>query len=268
MNVPRASRPDPVRPPAGDVPPDALLEYLASTAVRPTPDLATRIQARLEREPDRTPPRRYLLALLRLRPSLALGAFRQLVRVANGSGRFPAVVRAQAFGLVLATLFATVAVGIGSVAGVQRLLDDRTDHVLPAPILPSPTERADRSVPPSLEPSASPAPVSPSPAARPTDRPDPTARPTRTPEDEGPDAATARPTARPTRRPRATERSESTPRPTQRPRRTERPERPEPTETPETEGGDDHGDDGHEESDGDQETEPPDDTGMRLPLVI
>ena len=253
MKAPRASGPDPASPPTAAPVPDALLEYLASTAVRPTPDLTARIQARLEREPDRTPPRRYLLALVRLRPTLALGAFRQLVRVANGGGRFPAGIRIQAFGLILATLLAMVAVGIGSVVGVQRLLDDRVDHERP---VPTPTERADRSVTPSLEPRVPIDPASPSPTSRPTDRPDGTTRPARTQHDPARGEATARPTARPTRRPTPTAR------PTQRPRRTERPE---PTETPESDDGDDAGD-GHEGPDSEDETEPPDDTGMLGPL--
>ncbi len=261
MSAPRPSDPGSAWPPAGDAVPDALLEYLATTAVRPSSDLTARIQARLEREPDRTPPRRYLLALVRLRPALALGAFRQLVRVANGSGRFPALVRAQAVGLVLATLLATVALSIGSAVGVQRLLDGPTDHAWPAPILPTPTERTDRSVTPSLAPSVPPEPASPSPTTRPTDGPDRTARPTRAQDDPSRGEATARPTARPTRRPRATERPE----PTRRPRATERPE---PPETPEADDGDDHDDDGHDGPDDEQETEPPDDTGKLAPLDI
>jgi hypothetical protein len=74
MSAPRG--PQPGDPPSVERDPamDALLEYLAATALAPAPDLASRIQVRIAQEPDRTPTRRFLLALVHLRLVAALGA--------------------------------------------------------------------------------------------------------------------------------------------------------------------------------------------------
>jgi len=264
---PRPSAARAVPQPGDDPTMDAMRDYLAGTALPPAPDLVARVQARIDREPDRTPPRRYLLALVRLRPRLAVGAFRQLLAVVRRRGSFPASVRLQALGLVLVTIVALTSIGIASAVGVQRLLDDGIDDP-PPPTRPVPPERDDRSMTPSAFPSdervpASPWPtpldVSPAPTDR-RERPSTTPRPTSADADPGGDVqATPRPTRRPTQRPKATDQPDPTDRPTHRPRRTERPE---PTETPEADNG---GDDGR---DGEEETEPPDDIGMLAPLGI
>ena len=261
MSTPRGSGPGQIpQPPDSDPAVEALLEYLSTTAVTPPADLTARIQARIAREPDRTPPRRYLLALLHLRLRTAAGAFRQLVSVAGGRGTFPALLRVQALGLVLVTVLAAVALGAGAVVGVTKLVQDRrvtdpTPHptrtILPGPTL-SPTPRqADDLTTPVPSPSdgvhlldASTPPVEPTRTARPSKTPrqaggsDATPHPAKTPRVERPE-----PTRTPHPTPKKTLRPDRTPRPTERPERTERPE---PTDTPES--GDGKGGNGPGES--------------------
>ncbi len=269
MSAPRGSGQMPERP-GSDPAVEALLDYLATTAVTPPADLTGRIHARIAQEPDRTPPRRYLLALLHLRLRTAAGAFRQLVGVAGGRGTFPAVLRVQALGLVLVTVLTVAALGAGAAVGISRLVQDRrvtditphpTQSVLPGPKT-TPTPRASddlivqeaspRSSEPSETPSRTPHPSrTPRPqratGSEPTHAPvAPSQHPTRTPKAGHPE---------PTRTPHPT--STRTPRPTKTPR-PERTQRPEPTETPAS--GDDGGHGGHD-GEGPGETDGPDDHG-------
>ncbi len=272
MSAPR--RPEPVEEPRVERDPtmDALLEYLAGTALAPAPDLASRIQARIAQEPDRTPTSRFLRALVHLRLATALGAFQQLVRVAGGKGSFPALMRAQALGLVLVTALSAVALGVGAAASVQRVIFERHGPVPtePVPNLPSPTEGPTPLSSASPPPTDDPRSPTPTPPAEPL-RTQPTPSPDATPGAQGDRAGRTQkpgsdtgsgsgPTARPTKTPRPvrTPRPEPTrtPRPTRTPHPTERPEptdRPEPTETPEPGDGGGHGGEG-----GARETESPD----------
>ena len=253
--------------PGSDPAVEALLEYLATTAVTPPADLTARIHARIAREPDRTPPRRYALALLHLRLGTAAGAFRQLIGVAGGRGTFPALIRMQALGLVLVTVLAAAALAAGAAVGVTRLVQEqRTTHPTPPTqtILPGPTAKP---TPRRSEGLRSPAP-SPSDTLHllaPDPTPSRTPHPSRTPrpQDVGgadatphpattPKAGHPEPTRTPHPTPRKTPKPARTPRPTERPERTRRPE---PTETPEAEGGGGNGGSGPGQS------EAPDDHG-------
>lgn len=273
MSAPRGPQPGDQPGAEHDPTMDALLEYLAATALAPAPDLASRIQVRIAQEPDRTPTRRFLLALVHLRLATALGAFRQLVRVAGGGGNFPALLRAQALGLVLVTTLSAVALGVGAAVSVQRVISERRGPVPtdPAPTVPSrttgPTLAPIASAPPTDDlGSPTPSPQADAPLTHPTPTPDPAAqadRPGKTQKPERGSSTTAHPTPRPqptkTPRPTKTTRPQptKTPRPGRTPHPTERPERtdrPEPTETPEPEDGGGHGG-----GDGAGETDKPDD---------
>jgi hypothetical protein len=247
MSTPRGSGQGQVpQRPGSDPAVEALLEYLATTAVTPPADLTARIHARIAREPDRTPPRRYALALLHLRLGTAAGAFRQLMGVAGGRGTFPGLIRVQALGLVLVTVLAAAALAAGAAVGVTKLVQEqRSTHPTPPTqtILPGPTAKP---TPRRSDDLASPAP-SPSDTLHLLVAPDPTPsrtpHPSRTPRPQDLSGADATPHPaktqkpshpEPTRTPRPTPRK--TPKPARTPRPTERPERtdrPEPTETPE-----------------------------------
>ena len=273
MTTPRSSGPGQgqgIQLAASDPAVEALLEYLATTALAPPADLTARIQARIAQEPDRTPPRRYLLALLHLRLRTAAGAFRQLVGVAGGRGSFPALMRAQAIGLVLVTVLAAAALGAGAVTGVTKLVEERRVSD-PSPH-PTRTFTADPTATPTALPSDGVHLLDASPrTAEPTETPSKTPRPSRSPRPpqiggsdptHGPSDATPHPEKsprvghpEPTRTPRPTPtktpKPKKTPRPTERPERTDRPE---PTETPESGDG---GGGGH----GPGESEAPDEQG-------
>ena len=256
MSTPRGSSPDQTPKGSGSDPAvEALLEYLATTAVTPPSDLTARIQARIAREPDRTPPRRYLLALLHLRLGTAAGAFRQLVGVVGGRGSFPALMRAQALGLVLVTLLAAAGLAAGAAVGVTKLVQDqRSTHPTPPTrtLLPDPTgiptpRRSEDLVTPTPSDGvhqldATHRPTEPKQTPRPSRTPRPQqvggSDPTHTPAD-----ATQRPDKTPRAgRPEPTRTPHPTPKKTPRPDRTPRPtEHPEPTETPESDDGSDGG---------------------------
>jgi hypothetical protein len=273
MSAPRrpSASPEPQHP-GGDPAVNALLEYLAATSMSPPPDLTTRIHARIALEPDRTPPRRFVLALLHLRLATAIGAFRQVVQVAAGRGRFPTLIRAQALGLVLVAALGAVALGMGAAAGLQRLFEEHPNPTpsLPTPTLPSPASpmpTTDGVVVRSPVPSPDmatpgPSPLAESRVAQPTPATPERPRATVKPSKAGSDAvsrATPRPAAtpRPTPRPRPEQRPEPTPRPTHKPQATEHPE---PTETPEADGhdgGDDSGGGDGGGEDAPDETDPP-----------
>jgi hypothetical protein len=127
-----------------------------------------------------------------------------------GGGR-PAMVRAQAFALLLTVAVAATSVGAVASVGVARLLDP---GLTPPPTIPE-TSPSGSPVPilspsPSMTPSAVPTPT-PTPSTRPTpsSTPDGTSEPTKTPgstDDGGAATASPRPTgtARPTGTPKAT----------------------------------------------------------------
>jgi hypothetical protein len=249
MSTTRRPDPDEVAPRSGQDPAvDALLDYLVATAVTPPTDLAARIQARVEGAPPPPPPRRNRLARLHLRLPTAAGAFRQLVHVTMGRGRFPALMRAQALSLVLITVLSAAALVAGAAIGVTQLVQDRRAPAVPI-VVPDPDRTSTPS--PDLE-TPRPTDADTDRVAEPTPRrSDRTPRPeaTRRPSKTAAPVSDPDPTRRPARTPKPTERptAEGTPRPERTPRRTERPEKtehPEPTETPEADGdGDD--DDGH-----------------------
>src|SRR5262245_50781062 len=146
-----AERFGPPAGPDGGVDPIAqLLErYTASTHVSPPRGLAERIKGRIAEEPASTPPRRFVAALGTgsLLPMVA--ALGESAGAIVGIGRFGALVRLQALGLVLVVVMA-----LGSVVGSAGALVTRivAPPMPPAPVMPlSPT------VPPP-PPSASPSP--------------------------------------------------------------------------------------------------------------
>ncbi len=194
--------------------------------------------ARIAREPDRTPPRRFVLAVSHLRMRSAVGAFRQLLRVTVGQGHFPVLLRAQALGLVLLTVVGAAVLGAGAAAGVARLLQDQPGLTEMAPdespdtnrvSIPAPSD-AMKSTRPERTPPAADRTLQ---APQPTTRPARAARPTAAPDGATKVSSTPGPTRRPG--PTRTPRPERTPHPTERPTPTDEAE---PTETPESE---DHG---------------------------
>lgn len=239
-----------------------LDRYAASTDVAPPPDLASRIRARIALEPVPTPPRRFVAALGSLAPRAALAAFRHSVGAAFGRGRFPAVVRAQALGLVLLVVLSVGALGAGGVVVLRSVIEgpDRTSPAVPQPsdVRPSSSPSDGLAVDASPDASATPAPrhtARPTPTATPS-RPEDTPQPTRSPRS----TPTPTPTSTPTRKPRVTPTPEptddsqeppKTPRPTKtppptrtphptdppEPEKTDRPETPEPVETDQPGGG-------------------------------
>jgi hypothetical protein len=267
--------------PAGRTPPpvdplESLLEgYARSTEITPAPDLSRRVHAAISREPARTPPRRFLVALFGFRLAAARDAFAQTAGVAVGRGRFPALVRAQAMALVILTLGVVGVGAVGAAVGLRGVVDglDLDPPPVQVVVSPSPSPSASPTASPSPSPSpspsasssASPSPtVSPSP--EPTDEPteDPTDDPTAEPTEnttvqvrrtQAPDDET-KATPKPTQRPRAT--AKPTPKATREPKETEKPRRTSrPTKTPkpaETEKPDDDDDD-----DDPDETDEPDD---------
>jgi len=250
---------------------ELLLErYARFTDVQPAPDLSRRIAMRIAAEPARTPPRRFLAALGAFRLARARDAFAQTAGVAFGRGRFPALVRAQALGLVVLAVGTVGVAGIAGAVGVTQVIDrfqdqqvvvEREDEA-PSPSLsvepsPSPSESPGAPAPSpstSPEPSESPEPSDAPPTdARETDdssgpgvrrTAEPTERAATTPGSDDKatprPARTAKPTAKPT--PRETRRPRLTPKPTRRPspepedtdepRETEEPDDPAESEAP------------------------------------
>lgn len=267
MSTPRRPVPDEMPRQAGHDPAvDALLDYLASTVVTPSADVVARIQARVEREPDRTPPRRFVFALLHLRLRIAAGAFRQLVRVAQGQGRFSTLLRAQALSLVLLSVLATTALVAGAAVGITQLVQDRRTPAMPTPTMvtdpdrtstPSPALETPRPTDADTIQLVDPTPRksgrTPVPASR-TSRPEAGRRPSRTTAPERAGDADPEATRRPARTSQPTERPDPvrTPKPEKTPRPTKQPEQ---TEPPDDDEGDDDGD-GHDEDDRDGDGEP------------
>lgn len=252
----------PAQPAATDPLESMFDAYARSTDITPAPDLTRRIHAAISREPARTPPRRFIVALFSLKLAAARDAFAQTAGVAFGKGRFPALVRAQALALVALTLGVVGLAAVGGAIGLRQVVDRfDVDDQAPTELVASPSPStlpslvASPSPSPSDAPSPSPSAVpSASPSAAPTESPDPTeevtddptddptpdptkdggVEPRRTQEPDGGDKetprptqkprATAKPTPRPTREPRETEKPEKTPKPTKKPT-------PEPDET-------------------------------------
>ncbi len=228
---------------------DLLDAFARSTDIRPAPDLARRIHATISREPARTPPRRFLAAILALRPGAARDAFRQLAGVAVGRGRFPAVVRVQALALVALTVAGLGMAAVGGAVGIVRMVESlEVDHRPEQQLLHSPT-------PPPL---ASMSPARPT-DARPTDArrsapPTPEATPRASDEPPATETATQRPPQ--TKAPVQTK----APRQTDAPRATKRPDRDD-DDRRKTEEPDDRDDRDDRDDDDRRETEEPDDRG-------
>ena len=161
----------------------------------PAPDLARRVHAAISREPARTPPRRFLAALVGLRPAAARDAFRQSAGVALGRGRFPALVRAQALALVVLIVGVVGVAGVVGAVGVTEAVHQlRGTWTTGEPRGAHPVA-VDRTVRARSPPDASRRPrPTPSPSARPTATPAPSA--TRS----GPQGPVVRRTPEPTAR--------------------------------------------------------------------
>lgn len=201
------------------------LAELRSGEPDPGRDFPDRVMAAIAAEPEPAPLLVVLAALRRGRPAVVVAALGDAWRDLIGAGR-PLLVRAQAIGLLAATLILAAAIGGGAAVGAARLLD------LQGPLSPSPSP----SMP--VGPSPSPA-VTPSPSfVSPTPEPSETAEPSETPEanetaepsgtPEGGGGGQATPTPEPSRTPRPT----ATPEPTRTPKPSATPT-PTPTETPE-----------------------------------
>jgi len=260
--APRAShRPSSAGHPGGpalDPLEDLLVGYVRATEISPAPDLAARIHARIAADPARTPPRRFVAAVWALDAGRALGAFRQTLGSALGHGRFPALVRVQAMGLVLLTLLVVGAGVVIGAMGVSTLL--RGPQPAPVVIAPSPSPWSGPTTPvPTVSPDTTPSPgiITPSPTPLPSQPDQPpvpsptspvpetsrTRRPTLGPEGTPGPGVTPRPTRQPTPEPL------DTPRPTRSPRP---PATPEPAETPEAGDPSDAGDAGDDARSGDE----------------
>jgi hypothetical protein len=246
-------RPD-LRQPSIPTHDDLVLEVLAEYAVGTTIDasaaLVSRIQARIDGEPQ-SPPHRFLAALVRLRVREMVGSLRQTAVVAAGHSRVTGAVRGQAMLLLIVVSLAVTATGLAAAAGMASWILPQPRHapMLPVePVLGSPSP-APATPDPTMRPSPSPSRVEP----RATAEPDPTRtpRPARTARPGATHRAEVAPRPETPRRPRPRPDPTRSPRPTDRPRvaRTPEPtERPHPTERAEAT-------DSHHE--GPDESEPP-----------